>query len=102
MTVEEYAKFVIDNMGRASLSNAMNIAEKIDNPNFYALCDFVKSVDKYVGNPDVINRLGQIKAYKIVIASDNCLRRYNSDIKYNKRMIIDNYIMDIWRAFNDR
>ena len=39
MTVKEFAKYTIDNLSRASLVNAFNISEKLDNPNFYELND---------------------------------------------------------------
>ena len=102
MTVEDFAKYVIDNMHRATLSNALNIADKLDNPDFYTLISFAENIESYLGLVEVQSRLGTLVTYKILIATDDCLKHYNSDIKYNKRMIIDNYIIDMWRAINDR
>lgn len=102
MTVSEFAKYVVDNMHRATLSNAMNIADKLDNTDFYQLVDFAENINKYVGDVVVEKRIGKITAYKILVATYDCLKHYNSEMKYNKRMIIDNYIIDIWRAVNDK
>lgn len=102
MTVGDFAKYVVDNMHRATLSNAMNIADKLDNPDYYQLVDFAKNIDSYIGDVSVETRLGKIIVCKILVATDDCLKHYMSDIKYNKRMIIDNYIIEIWRAINGK
>lgn len=102
MTVTDFAKYVIDNMHRASAPNALNIAMKLDAPNMYTLEDFVNSIVEYVNSLLSSNKIGKIKAYKILVASDKCLKAYKSDFRYNKVMIIDNYIIDLWESLSSK
>ena len=101
MGVKDFAKYVIDNLGRATLANAMNIADKLDNENFYDLREFVDNVNSYVGTNEALKLIGYVKVCKVVSASYDCIKKYDSDKKYNKRMVIDNYIIELWRSINE-
>ena len=48
MTVKDFAKYVIDNMSRASLANSLNIATKLDNPEYYSFIEFLNEIVLYV------------------------------------------------------
>ena len=48
MTVKDFAKYVIDNMSRASLANSLNIATKLDNPEYYSFIEFLNEIVSYV------------------------------------------------------
>lgn len=85
-------------MHRATASNALNIATKIDAPDMYPLEDFVNNIVSYVSTLLESGKIDKIKAYKLIVASDRCLKAYKSDYRYNKTMIIDNYIIDMWIA----
>ena len=102
MTVEKFAEYVINNLNRATLANAMNIADKLDNPDYYDFQEFDSYVVKYVGTQDILNFLGKAKVYKILSACYDAVKAYNSEFKYNKRMIIDDYIINLWSAVNDK
>ena len=102
MDVAQFAKYVIDNMSRATLANALNIANKLDVEGGYKVEEFIKALNEYLTHTDVIQRLGTIKTAKIVVAIDDCQKHYFSQTKYQKHMIIDNLIIDIWCAINDR
>lgn len=99
-TVQEFAEYVVDNMWRATVANALNIADKLDTDGYYKLDEFVKAVEAYIGTEKALKFLGKVKASAMVIACYNCLKYYNSTFKYNKRMIIDNFIIDMWEASN--
>lgn len=99
MNVNDFAKYVIDNMHRATLANAMNISEKIDNEEYYTFKDFVNSVNAYVSDALQNNKICNIQAYKILGNMDKYAKMYDSDIKYNKRMIIDNMIIELWECY---
>lgn len=102
MNVKEFAKYVVSNLGRATLANALNIADKLDNPSFYTFEEFAKCIDECVGDTQIIQMLGRVKIAKIISSTYDCTKKYTSTIKYNKRMIIDNYIIQLWRAVNDK
>lgn len=99
MTVSEFGKYVIDNMHRATLSNAMNIADKIDNEQFYTFHDFTNAINECVSKSLLESKIDCIKVYKILVAVDKYTKMYNSDVKYNHKMIIDNLIIEIWECY---
>ena len=78
----------------------LNIADKIDAEGYYKIEDFVKAIEAYIGTEKALKFLGKLKVSAIIVACYNCLKDYNSDFKYNKRMIIDNFIIDLWEASN--
>ena len=102
MDVKEFAKYTIDNMGRATLANALTIANKLDNPNFYSLQEYMQYMYEYICILEVNKNLGFVLVAKIIVAIDKCYKAYNSEFKYNKEMIIDNFIIDIWKAFMEK
>ncbi len=99
MTVKEFSKYVIDNLNRASLVNAFNIAEKLDNPNYYSLEDFVHECVLYLTDSLVNVKLKPTIACKLLSALFNCEKAINSEYKFNRRMIIDNLIIEMWEAY---
>lgn len=100
MTAEEYARYVMQNLGRARVGNAMNIVDKISDGGEYDFLEFLAGVEKYANanlsskSPD--SRISRLIAIAVFRARD----RYTSDTRYNKRMVIDNFILDLWEAIN--
>ena len=92
MSVQEFAKYVLDNIGRATLVNSFNIINKLDSEDGYPFPDFVDSVRKNL-------TIGGEKEMRIAIACSDALCHY-SDSKYNKQMVIDNFIISVWEAVN--
>ena len=41
-----------------------------------------------------------MRAYRILVASDDSKKLYEADKSAVKTMIIDDYVMNIWRAYN--
>lgn len=100
MSVDKFAEYVVNNLCRATLANAMNIADKLDNPDYYVFTEFNDFVIRYLGTLSVQQFLGNVKVCKMLYACYKASEAYNSNFKYNKRMIIDNYIIDLWNAIN--
>lgn len=102
MTVQEFAKYTIDNLYRASLVNAFNIAEKLDNPDFYTLEDFINSCINYISELQSKSKINSKKSSKLLVALYKCEKNYNSEFKFNKKMIIDNLIIEMWEACSEK
>lgn len=102
MTVEEFARYVIDNLGRASLANSFNIAEKLDNPNFYSVNSFIIACINYIEELQEHSKITPKRYSKLLIALYKCDKQYNSTTKYSTKMVIDNLIIEMWEACNDR
>lgn len=92
MSVQEFAKYVVDNIGRATLVNSFNIINKLDTEEGYSFTEFVESVRNCLTS-------GGEKEMRIAIACSDALCHYG-DSKYNKQMVIDNFIMSVWEAVN--
>lgn len=97
MTVKEFSKYVIDNLNRASLVNSFNIAEKLDNPNYYSLEDFIHECTLHLTDSLINAKLKPIIACKLLSALFDCEKAINSGL--NRRMIIDNLIIEMWEAY---
>lgn len=102
MTTEQYAKFVIDNMSRATLANALNITQYIDTEDNYSFAEFVNAVADYLcGKIPKMDRRGVLISADVLSVGNRYLKKYNSDKKYNKRQLIDNYIIGVWEAIGN-
>lgn len=102
MNVQEFAKYTVDNMHRASLVNAFNIAEKLDNPKFYKLNEFISNCIWYISELQGMNKIAPQTSSRLLVALYNCERDYNSEFKYNKKMVIDNLIIEMWEACSEK
>ena len=102
MNTKEFAKYVIDNIGRATLGNSLKIADKIDNVDFYSFEDYVKETNEYVSKVLVENKLPNIKCYHILSILDTYYKKYVAlkEKKYNKTFIINDLIIDLWKVIN--
>ena len=98
MTVSEYAKYVVSNMNRATLGNALNIVKKFETE--YNFVDFLTSVDSYVLQVLNSNLLDKSKCYNILYLTSNALKKYNSNFNYNKNFIMYDFIIDLWGVIN--
>ena len=100
MEVKDFAKYVIDNMHRASLVNALNISNKLDTDGYYKFEEFINCIVEYINECLSNKRIESFDAYNILISSNDWLKMYKSEFNYNKQMIIDNYIIDLWEIIN--
>ena len=92
MSVQEFAKYVLDNIGRATLVNSFNIINKLVVEDGYPFTEFVESIRSQL-------KVGGEKEMRIAIACTDALCHYG-DTKYNKQMVIDNFIISVWEAVN--
>lgn len=102
MNVEEFAKYVIDNLGRASLVNSFNISEKLENPKYYSLNSFILACINYISKLQEDSKITPKRCSKLLVALYKCEKSFNSEFKYSTKMIIDNLIIEMWEACNDR
>ena len=94
MTCLEFGKYIINNIKRATLSNALNICNKIDIDGGYDFNELVKSINDYTGE-----LIATSKIDKIIIICKDALDKYNSSFNYNKKMIIDDFVIRLWETF---
>lgn len=99
MTVNDYAKYTIDNLHRATLSNALNISSKIDKPNCYSFIDFANGLKSYAIELLKLNTSNDIY-YSIIYIVNKYTLMYNSNYNYNKLYIIDSLIIDLWEILS--
>ena len=104
MLLEDFAKYVIDNMTRATLVNALNITNKLSNtkksPDIYNASEFLRAVYNYLNSKLSGDCTDTIKIYKTIVATDKCLKSLESSVPYNETMVIDSYIIEIWESLN--
>jgi hypothetical protein len=98
MTLDEYAKYIVDNMGRATLTNALTISSKFDTE--YNFNDLLISMQKYISTLIDNDKFNKDKCYNLFSAISQSLKKYRSNVKYNKLFIYNDFIIDIWRIFN--
>ncbi len=104
MNVIDFAKYVIDNITRATLGNALNITNKFiankDSKPQYDFVTFQKYVYDYVYSLCSANKLKPDTAMYVYCLGNDCMNKLQSKYKYNQTMVIDDYIMGLWRLFN--
>lgn len=98
MDIDSYAKYVINNMNRATLGNALNIVNKFNNT--YNFIDFLTSIDSYILEILSNNLLEKGKCYNILYLTSNARKMYSSKFNYNKNFIMDDFIVGIWSVIN--
>ena len=102
MTVLEYANFVLSNIGRATIANALNIADKIGENKEYSVTEFINSIILSVEERVSSKKIPPKISYAVLGAVSNCMKNFSSQKKLNERMIIDNFIIELWEAVNGR
>lgn len=99
MELMDFSKYVVDNMKRATLSNALNIAGKIGDGG-YDFEEFLKSIQSYVEVGLKEGKIPTNKCYAILFICDKYLNRLNSTIRYLKEYLVNDFIIDLWRVFD--
>lgn len=100
MTIEEYAKYVMQNIGRATRGNAIRIVDKLGDDNEYPFLDFVACIENYVNEQLSSSQPDSNRGFYVLVAVRRAKIRYTSNNTPNKRMVIDNFILDLWDAIN--
>lgn len=87
-TVKEYARFVYDNIGKAKMNNALNIANEINT--HYSFKDFIQALAEVCGECFSDNMKKSILFFDVIKEYSEL---YESDKLYNKDMILDIFIL---------
>lgn len=98
MTCADFAKYMVDNIGRATLANAFNITDKFISKT-YDFAEFLQYVDDYVSEK-LTSCKDKIVYYKIAIATNKARAMVSSENKYNLTMIVDDFVRAVWEAVN--
>lgn len=99
MTTKEFSKYFIDNIGRATLVNALNVSDKLNNGD-YDIDEFIKECIDYISNLQTTCKFTLEKSSKMLTAFFSCNKDLNSEFKYNKFMILNNLVISIWEISN--
>ena len=96
MDVKDFAQYVVNNMHRATLSNALSISAKLDTEGFYKFPEFLDELYKYAIECLSSKRIDTNKCYKILALTNETLTKYNSTFNYNKVYLIDDFLIKLW------
>lgn len=99
MEVNEFAKFVLDNLTRATIGNTLNISNKLDCSDYYKFTDFLEEIQKYTEKL-LLDGFDKNKCYEILVLANKTLKKYKSEVKYNKTYIINDFVINLWRIMN--
>ena len=95
MSVNDFAKYVIDNMHRATLVNALKVSDKLISC-VYDVNEFINCSLSYVSDLFSCGKIDKEKSCRLSVAFFNCKKDYNSPHNYSKNMILNNLIMSVW------
>lgn len=98
MTCADFAKYMVDNIGRATLANAFNITDKFVSKT-YDFMEFLQYVDNYVSDK-LTSCNNKVIYYKIAVATNKARTMASSENKYNFTMIVDEFVCSVWEAVN--
>lgn len=99
MDVVDFSKYVVNNLNRATLGNALNITSTVISSK-YNLDDFINNIIKYSIELGQQNKLNCNTVYNILFYSNKCLETLKNKGSLTDIMVLDNYIIEIWRAIN--
>ena len=85
------------NQIRSCTFNLIEVSSEGEPENVYA--ELVKSINDYTGELIATSKIDKIIAYKIIIICKDALDKYNSSFNYNKKMIIDDFVIRLWETF---
>ena len=102
MNVKDYAKYVVDNMSRATIGNALRIGLKLDVEDGYNFLEFLKEIELYITTLVSQNKYDKNKCYAICTIISEATRKYNSNINYTKKYIINDFIIDLWKIIEGK
>ena len=101
MDIQSYAEYVLENLSRATLVNALNITTKLGRGNGkFEVNDFCDSISSCATKKLESGKLGAIVAYRIFIACSDCKAEFATANPRSMQMVLDDLIIKLWEAIN--
>ena len=100
MNTSEFARYIITNMHRATLANALNISKSIDKPGLHSFEELLVEMQIYVKECLQNQKIDSNKCYEILSTISNSLRNYKATFNYNKIYIIDDFLINLWHILD--
>lgn len=101
MLNKDYAKYIINNINRAVIGNALQIGNKIDTQDGYAFTELLNNIQDYLVELLSQNKIDKDKCYSIFYIVKESLKKYNSNFKYVKKYIINDFIIELWKIMHE-
>lgn len=101
MNIGDFTKYVIDNMHRATLVNSLNVSKKLID-GVYDVNEFIKISLEYVSELLSSNKMPPEIASRLSVAFYDCRKDYNSDFNYNKSMLLNDLIINMWEILGSK
>jgi hypothetical protein len=101
MNIGDFTKYVIDNMHRATLVNSLNVSKKLID-GVYDVNEFIKISLEYVSELLSSNKMSPEIASRLSVAFYDCRKDYNSDFNYNKSMLLNDLIINMWEILGSK
>ena len=101
MNIGDFTKYVIDNMHRATLVNSLNVSKKLID-GVYDVNEFIKISLEYVSELLSSNKMSPEIASRLSVAFYDCRKDYNSDFNYNKSMLLNDLIINMWEILSSK
>lgn len=95
MTVGDFSRYVIDNMHRATLVNSLNVSKKLID-GVYDVNEFIKISLDYISELLSKDKISPEIASRLSVAFYNCRKDYNAEYNYNKSMLLNDLIINMW------
>lgn len=102
MSISDYARYIINNITRATIGNALRIGDKIDIDGGYKFDELLNNICIYIDELILNKNLSKEKCYSIYYIINLYKKQYLSEIKYNKKYIINSFIIDLWKIMNSK
>ena len=101
MNIGDFTKYVIDNMHRATLVNSLNVSKKLID-GVYDVNEFIKISLEYISELLSSNKMSPEIASRLSVAFYDCRKDYNSDFNYNKSMLLNDLIINMWEILGSK
>ena len=100
LSVEEYAKRTINNMGVAKFFQVFRITENFEGPDCFDFMEYLNHIITYMTEVLNTNRLPIEQCHRILALVHTTKQKYNSTFKYNKTYVMDDFVVELWRICN--
>lgn len=100
MNTHDYSRYIINNITRATIGNALKISDKIDTE--YKFLDMLNEICLYIDELIINGNLNKECCYSIYYIINKYKKQYNSSFNYNKKYIINDFIIDLWKIMNNK